>query len=165
MNKTTTGFTIIELLITIVVVAILAAISVVAYNGIQNRAHDAAVRHDLTNLGKKIEIYKISHPSGQYPPPANDAALASLQAKVSTHAYSRGFVTPEGGHNLLYCRAANDEQFALIAWSKSGNGFVFTNGSIRPFEHQPASLVTSCPNAGISDGWRDWIYRRGAWRI
>jgi prepilin-type N-terminal cleavage/methylation domain-containing protein len=32
------GFTIVELLIVIVVIAILAALSVVAYNGIQNRA-------------------------------------------------------------------------------------------------------------------------------
>lgn len=32
------GFTLIELLIVIVVIAILAAISVVAYNGIQDRA-------------------------------------------------------------------------------------------------------------------------------
>mgnify|MGYP006209457325 CR=1 FL=1 len=33
-----TGFTIVELLIVIVVIAILAAVSIVAYNGIQDRA-------------------------------------------------------------------------------------------------------------------------------
>lgn len=38
--KRTEAFTIVELLIVIVVIGILAAISVVAYNGIQNRAHN-----------------------------------------------------------------------------------------------------------------------------
>ena len=38
-NKTNTGFTIVELLIVIVVIGILAAISIVAYNGIQDRAN------------------------------------------------------------------------------------------------------------------------------
>ncbi len=33
------GFTIVELLIVIVIIAILAAITIVAYNGIQNRAN------------------------------------------------------------------------------------------------------------------------------
>ena len=37
------GFTIVELLIVIVVIAILAAITIVAYTGIQNRAYDTAV--------------------------------------------------------------------------------------------------------------------------
>ena len=34
------GFTIVELLIVVVVIAILAAISIVAYAGIQNRANE-----------------------------------------------------------------------------------------------------------------------------
>jgi len=37
------GFTIVELLIVVVVIAILAAITIVAYNGIQNRAKSSAV--------------------------------------------------------------------------------------------------------------------------
>lgn len=42
MKKTTSGFTIVELLIVIVVIAILATISIVAYQGIQQRAKTAA---------------------------------------------------------------------------------------------------------------------------
>ena len=40
--KTSKGFTIVELLIVIVVIAILAAISIVAYTGVQNRARNSA---------------------------------------------------------------------------------------------------------------------------
>ena len=65
MNKSLRGFTIVELLIVIVVIAILAAISVVAYTGIQNRAHDATLASTMSQLQKSIELYKAQH--GQYP--------------------------------------------------------------------------------------------------
>lgn len=51
------GFTIVELLIVIVVIGILAAITIVAYNGIQQRARDAQRRQDLSALAKVINIY------------------------------------------------------------------------------------------------------------
>ncbi|MCA9336234.1 prepilin-type N-terminal cleavage/methylation domain-containing protein, partial [Candidatus Saccharibacteria bacterium] len=41
------GFTIVELLIVIVVLAILAAITIVAYNGIQQRSRDSIRKSDL----------------------------------------------------------------------------------------------------------------------
>ena len=63
MNKTTTGFTIVELLIVIVVTAILATISIVAYNGIQNRAKASITDTDMANLEKKLKAYHIEHES------------------------------------------------------------------------------------------------------
>ena len=44
------GFTIVELLVVIVVIGILAAITVVSYNGIQARAHDTSVLSDIDTL-------------------------------------------------------------------------------------------------------------------
>lgn len=49
-----TGFTIVELLIVIVVIAILAAITIVAYTGIQNRADESALQSNASQAGKKI---------------------------------------------------------------------------------------------------------------
>jgi type IV pilus assembly protein PilA len=49
------GFTIVELLIVIVVIAILAAITIVAYNGIQNRAKTSSNQAAANSLVKKFE--------------------------------------------------------------------------------------------------------------
>ena len=53
----TRGFTLVELLIVIVVIAILAAITIVAYNGIQQRAHTSSQKTAASTLHKKVEAY------------------------------------------------------------------------------------------------------------
>lgn len=61
MTKTKSGFTIVELLIVIVVIGILAAITIVAYNGVQQRARDTIRKSDLVALEKALEINYINH--------------------------------------------------------------------------------------------------------
>lgn len=55
------GFTIVELIIVIVVIGILAAITIVAYNGIQQRGRDAQRKSDLTAIAKAMSVYKIDN--------------------------------------------------------------------------------------------------------
>lgn len=54
-----TGFTLVELLIVIVVIAILASISIVAFSGIQERARDVKRASDLDNLVKSMSLWSI----------------------------------------------------------------------------------------------------------
>lgn len=55
------GFTIVELLIVIVVIGILAAITIVAYNGVQQGARDAERKSDLAALSKALHRYNIDN--------------------------------------------------------------------------------------------------------
>ena len=50
------GFTIVELLIVIVVIGVLAAISIAAYNSVQSKARDSSRIAKLDQLVKGIEL-------------------------------------------------------------------------------------------------------------
>lgn len=58
--KKRAGFTIVELLIVIVVIAILAAITVVAFNGVQERARVSQATSDISQLHKAILAARIN---------------------------------------------------------------------------------------------------------
>lgn len=69
------GFTIVELLIVIVVIGILAAITIVAYNGIQQRARDTQRKSDITTMAKALELYYIDNDS--FPPGSGSTSINS----------------------------------------------------------------------------------------
>ena len=58
------GFTIVELLIVIVVIAILATITIVSFNGIQQRAREVQLSSDINGIKKAMELYKADQ--GEY---------------------------------------------------------------------------------------------------
>ena len=55
------GFTIVELLIVIVVIAVLAAITIVAFNGVQLRARDADRAQDMATIKKALLMYQADN--------------------------------------------------------------------------------------------------------
>jgi general secretion pathway protein G len=121
MRKTISGFTIVELLIVIVVIGILAAISIVAYNGVQNRAADTSVQSDLRNIAKQLEVGKVDSPTESYP--TNNTTLAAVvNVKANKNSYA---ITPTVGYNLLMCfpTLSNPTDYMLLAQSKSGKKF------------------------------------------
>lgn len=62
-HKNGQGFTIVELLIVIVVIGILAAITLVAYAGLQARARDNVRAQDFATLQKMIKLYETTNGS------------------------------------------------------------------------------------------------------
>lgn len=71
--KRQNGFTIVELLIVIVVIGILAAITIIAYNGIQQRARNAKEVSVVGQYKTALLAYALDH--GTYPDSSNSACL------------------------------------------------------------------------------------------
>lgn len=59
------GFTIIELLVVIVVIGVLAAITIVSYAGVNNRATVASLQSDLSTAAQQLKMYMTEY--GSYP--------------------------------------------------------------------------------------------------
>ena len=86
------GFTIVELLIVIVVIAVLAAIVTVAYGTMQSRARINRVNHDLSSLKKAMLSYKAMN--NELPPtgdswnfdtsPPSCASMTTLETALRT---------------------------------------------------------------------------------
>lgn len=83
------GFTIVELLIVIVVIGILAAISIVAFNGVQNKASKAVIDSDLHNATSQLEQYRTSTSSvDTYPSTLATANLTPSYGTVFHYSYN-----------------------------------------------------------------------------
>jgi type IV pilus assembly protein PilA len=80
--KKASGFTIVELLIVIVVIAILAAITIVAYSGITARAKNSQAQSNVESVQKVAEAYNAD--SGAYPSTAAQFTAGSLSTHLPT---------------------------------------------------------------------------------
>lgn len=98
--KAQRGFTIVELLIVIVVIGILAAITIVAYNGIQQRAIATKVTADLSGAVKLFALHEVS--AGRYP-----ADLAEANDGQGVKA-SAGTTYQYTATNTTYCLTATN---------------------------------------------------------
>jgi len=61
MNVKNHAFTIVELLVVIVVIAILATITIVSYTGISNKAVASALQSDLDNASKALKLFQVDN--------------------------------------------------------------------------------------------------------
>src|SRR5680860_193293 len=94
------GFTIVELLVVIVVIGILAAITIVSYAGISQRAVASSIISNLDNAAKKLKLYQVQYDS--YPTtlvancptaPVNDTKYCLKASPGETFSYA---ITPLG---------------------------------------------------------------------
>jgi prepilin-type N-terminal cleavage/methylation domain-containing protein len=98
MKRPHSGFTIVELLIVIVVIGILAAITIVAYNGIQDRARASTVSGALTQVNKKLEVFAVDN--SNYP-----ATLAAVDIN-DTNSVTYQYTVNNSATPATYCVTA-----------------------------------------------------------
>lgn len=81
------GFTIVELLIVIVVIAILAAIVFVTYNGITARANASSAQASAEQAGQGLRAYAVTN-GGQYPSTIAAAGIKPVGNTTFQYAYN-----------------------------------------------------------------------------
>ena len=146
------GFTIVELLIVIVVIAILAAITIVAYNGIQECARATTIQSDLNNIAKKIEMYAVDN--GHYPSSSAELYLGTA-APIRLSSFSTGsdpyqtvLYGYDGTNYLISARQNNTTNWYTIG---SGLSMQIKNGN-------SGTATTACTNLGMaSSTYQSWV--------
>ncbi len=164
------GFTIVELLIVIVVIAILASITIVSYNGIRGRSNDTVVQQDLANLAKKFALYQID--KGNYPLTVTD--LLDVDASVNKGSY---LVSPSTTYNVVPCITSGGIDYSVAAISITGNRYYVgsKSGGVKQFTGASvwtdvtgystacsetlagSSLPTGSGAPGYGGAWRPWL--------
>ena len=115
LNSGKNGFTIVELLIVIVIIAILAAITIVAYNGVQSRGKAASAAALASNIAKKAELYNADPTTSTTGYPATLTALTGA-ASSTLYAIDAGSISPV---TALSASTANIEK--AIIFKKCGH--------------------------------------------
>lgn len=149
------GFTIVELLIVIVVIAILAAITIVAYNGIQNRANNTKTIAAAGQIVKLVKSYLATYDS--YPGTAN---VCATKDRVCTT--GAGVVNTANNTALMMELQKIGEPPAENSQSVSGNygiQYIYEstatfNGTAAPvrIEYWLAGDAQGCGLSNVSNG-------------
>lgn len=127
--RTESGFTIVELLIVVVVIAILAAITIVSYNGITARANDSATKATVGSYQKKAEVYAADGPTGKYP-----VASTDLTSDASKPYYISGitttYVTTDASRTVTATNGTNTLNIRKCAGGSPAGQSVITSANI-----------------------------------
>lgn len=113
LSSTNLGFTIVELLVVIVVIGILAALVIVSYTGITQKAAAAVLQSDLKNASTKLELVKAE--TGTYS--ADDSSLP--KSNSTDYQYT---VSPDGSSYSL--SATDGSPIAFHTTSATGGAIV-----------------------------------------
>jgi type II secretion system protein G len=168
------GFTIVELLIVVVVIGILAAIVVVAYNGVTSSAHDSTVKNDLATIGKKLELYKVEN--GAYPIDNTQLEAADFTVTQGSYTlvnsagdprnnlyyradtqgrwYALGVIT-QGNTSVYYLKNGQIESVGGVSWASTGDE-VIEMADDDGVTITTANLSGSTGYAGSGSGWASW---------
>ncbi len=118
-NQKNRGFTIVELLIVIVVIGILAAITIVAYNGITNRANKTNAESAAANTLKKAEAYNAELSVFPTAPANLTGAATTTTYNLSGVTFATGTVSttaPASANVLQFFSCANAAGLQVKFW-------------------------------------------------
>lgn len=135
------GFTIVELLIVIVVIAILAAITIAAFNGAQERARKSSMDTDFSNNNKVAKV--VAAATGNSP-----TTLDILQSSTK--------MTASQGVYKLASFCASTQSHAIAVETVAGDKYYSTNGGTVT-QDNALDVTNACAGLGIASANRIFL--------
>ena len=128
------GFTIVELIIVIIVIGILAAISIVSYNGAQDKAEFSRAQTDMKHINDAILLYRAKN--GKYP--GTNTTFQSAQSAlesilVPNYLDKKEILIPKTGFEYVYIvdAAGAGTEYKLLRYKSGGLPSVESSGNTR----------------------------------
>lgn len=135
MKSGQSGFTIVELLIVIVVIAVLASVTVVAFNGVRDRTKVNSMTSNLSQIDRRLRAHYVDN-GEQFPSNLSDIGVNN----TSSHAYTynratggRGYCLADVSDGLTYSITSSTRPTAG-ACAVASTDIVPTGGSSPPTE-------------------------------
>ena len=130
-SSNSSAFTIVELLVVIVVIGILAAITIVSYTGIQQKAVVASLTSDLTNASQQLKIFQVD----------NSAFPASI-VDCPTPAVGNACIksSPDTTYQYSVSNGSNPQTFCITA-TKGTTSYKISNDG--------TPVTGGCPGHGV----------------
>ncbi len=154
MIKKAFGFTLVEVLIVIVVISILAAISVVGYNGAQQHAAQASVQSDLDQATSLLNTYRVENHT--YPPNLGGTTfVASPNTAIAM--YTNAPQTPQyvgltaDQNAQLFLNTCNGQMPIVISGSTYNTSCTFAGNNIHADGQRGSNIVWKGPTIQQSD--------------
>ena len=147
-SKYFSGFTIVELLVVIVVIGILAAITIVSYTGITQRAVISSLQSDLSNASQQLKIFQVDN--GSYPTTTNCAIPDSSTNKCIKASNDNSYT------DLQIDNTSASQSFCLTLTNTNGISYRVTDDNSPKIGNCSRTSCLSILNANESSG--DGIY-------
>jgi general secretion pathway protein G len=133
MKHRQSGFTLIELMIVISIIAVLATLGVTNFSAATRRARDSVRKSDVSAISQALVLRRSDH--GSYPPQNAAGAMTDAVRDSLQPTYIRELpIDPMTGTRYFYRADAAGRRFALCArlemasGNYNGTGITITNG-------------------------------------
>lgn len=147
------GFTVVELLVVIIVIAILAGIAIVSYGYVKNDADKSSRISDVSNLNKVAEIVTVRHNL------TPDTHVFWKRVLVDAGFMNKDGTEIDSSKKFIFC--ANNKEFAIISWGALNDGKMIASirGKIEAINE--VSSTAACDSTGIACTYQQWSFTYG----